>query len=56
MTVEAVADFARVARDQNLSLDYDSDERLAKLLESADPGNLDEIAKLLGQYGNGPKL
>lgn len=52
----AVADFTRVARDQRLDLDYDRSERPAKLLKSEDPGNLDEIAKLLGQYGDAPKL
>jgi hypothetical protein len=52
----AVADFTRVARDQGLDLDYDHSERLAKLLKGEDPGNLDEIAKLLGQSGNDSKL
>jgi hypothetical protein len=48
---KAVKDFTRVARDQGLPLDYDRDERLAKLLSSdGDPAaNFDEIAKLLGQ-------
>lgn len=43
--------FARVAKDQDLPLDYDVDKRLAELLSSDDDpeGNLDEIAKLLGQ-------
>lgn len=55
-SAKAVANFTRVARDQNLPLDYDRDERLAKLLTSdADPaGSLEEIAKLLGQSGNDP--
>jgi hypothetical protein len=53
-----VADFTRVARDQNFPLHYNRDERLAKLLsDDKDPSsNLDEIAKLLGQSDNGPKL
>jgi hypothetical protein len=38
-----------------LDLDYDRSERLAKLLKS-DDGNLEEIAKLLGQSGSDPKL
>lgn len=46
---KAVSDFTRVAKGQNLPLDYD-DKRLAELLQSDDPvGNLEEIAKLLGQ-------
>jgi hypothetical protein len=50
-SAKIVADFTRVARDQNLALDYDRDGRLAKLLsDDGDPSeNLDEIAKLLGQ-------
>jgi hypothetical protein len=47
---DAVEQFARVAKDQRLPLDYDVDKRLAELLSSdPDPeGNLDEIVKLLG--------
>jgi hypothetical protein len=37
-------------------LDYARSERLVELLKWEDPGNLDEIAKLLGQSGNDPKL
>jgi hypothetical protein len=50
-SAKTVAGFTRVARDQNLPLDYDRDGRLAKLLsDDGDPsGNMDEIAKLLGQ-------
>jgi hypothetical protein len=46
-----VDDFARVAKEQGLPLDYDDDKRLAELLSSDDDpaGNLEEIAKLLGQ-------
>jgi hypothetical protein len=55
-TAKAVTDFTRVVRDQGHDLDYDRSERLAKLLKSEDPGNLEEIAKLLGQSGNDPKL
>jgi hypothetical protein len=51
-----MADFTCVARDQGLDLDYDHLERLAKLLRGEDPGNLDEIAKLLGQSGSDSKL
>jgi hypothetical protein len=56
-SAKIVADFARVARDQNLPLDYDRDGRLAKLLsDDGDPsGNLDEIAKLLGQTPDEPQ-
>jgi hypothetical protein len=43
-----VPDFTRVARGRGLDLDYDRSERLAKLLKSENPGNPDEIAKLLG--------
>ena len=46
----AVEQFARVAQDQGLPLDYSNDRRLAELLGSDDPaGNIDEIAKLLGR-------
>jgi hypothetical protein len=58
-STKAVADFTHVACDQNLPLDYDRDKRLAKLLSDNgdDPsGNLEEIANLLGQSDNGPKL
>jgi hypothetical protein len=51
-----VKDFTRVARDQGLPLDYDRDERLAKLLSDDDAENLEEIAKLLGQSERNPKL
>jgi hypothetical protein len=44
---EAVDEFTRVAKDQELPFDYEQGERLAKLMD--DPGNLEEIAKLLGQ-------
>jgi hypothetical protein len=54
-SAKAVKDFTRVARDQGLRLDYDRDERLVKLL-SDDAGNLEEIAKLLGQSETDPKL
>jgi hypothetical protein len=37
-------------------LDYDRSERLVELLKWKDPGNLDEIANLLGQSGKDPKL
>jgi hypothetical protein len=48
---DAIEQFARVAKGQDLPLKYDVDKRLADLLSSyTDPaGNLDEIAKLLGQ-------
>jgi hypothetical protein len=51
---KAVDDFARVAKDQGLPLDYDNDKRLAYLLSSdEDPaGNLKEIAKLLRSATN----
>ena len=52
---KAVADFTRVARGRGLDLDYDRSERLAELLKSEDPENLEGIAKLLGQSGNDPK-
>jgi hypothetical protein len=57
-SAKAVADFTRIARDQNLPLDYERDERLAKLLsDDRDPTrNVDEIAKLLGQSERKPKL
>jgi hypothetical protein len=55
-SAKAVKDFTRVAKDQGLPLDYDRDERLAKLLFDDDTGNLEEIAKLLGQSETDPKL
>lgn len=53
-TAKAVSDFSQVARDQGLDLDYDQANRLAEFLESDDPENFEEIAKLLGQSGNEP--
>ena len=55
-TAKAVAGFTRIAPSQGLDLDYDRSERIAKLLRSEDPANLEEIAQLLGQSGNNPKL
>lgn len=46
---KAVDDFAQVAKDQGLPLDYDREGRLADLLDGDEPEHLEEIAKLLGQ-------
>ncbi|ABE64866.1 conserved hypothetical protein (plasmid) [Nitrobacter hamburgensis X14] len=48
---KAVDDFACVAEDQGLPLDYDGDKRLVELLggDNDPAGNLEEIANLLGQ-------
>ena len=54
---QAVYDFARVAQDQGLPLDFGNDRRLAELLGSnEDPVvNLDDIAKLFGPSSESPK-
>ena len=56
-TPMAVADFTCVAKDQRMPLDYDREERLAKLIKSNDDPvqNLEEIAKLLGQTPDIPQ-
>jgi hypothetical protein len=48
---QAIYDFARVARDQELPLDYGNDRRLAELLTGNEDaaGSLEQIANLLGQ-------
>jgi hypothetical protein len=56
-TADRAAYFARPAQDQGLPLDFGNDRRLAELLSSKDDpaGNLDEIARLLGQTPESPK-
>ena len=48
---QAIYDFACVARDQELPLDYGNDRRLAELLTGNEDaaGSLEQIANLLGQ-------
>jgi hypothetical protein len=52
----AVENFTRVAKEQNLPLEYGDDHRLADLLGSNDDpaGNIDDIAKLLGSRSKAP--